>query len=81
MVLFFKSKVLTGSGAGKFTLWGGDLGVIGSNEQKSGGDPLRVPPLGDRKDGKKKVGRDLEGGIGRECPQGSGDQDTWYIHW
>ena len=31
------SCVLSGSGAGGVTLWGGDLGFIGGNFQESGG--------------------------------------------
>ena len=43
--------ILLVSCVGRVTLWGGDLGFVGSNVQESGGGARGGPQTGDRKDG------------------------------
>ena len=70
---FCFGKVLSGSGAGGFTIWGEYLGIVGNSGQKRGGVNCGIPLEGDRQDDKTIVGSYLEEGGGGEYPQGSGD--------
>ena len=73
---FCVSKVLLGRIIGGFTLWGGDLGVVGGNDLKNGGGTRGFSLKGDGQDSETEVGQDMEKSGGRNCPQGSGDPDT-----
>ena len=74
------SNVLSVSGAGGVIIWGGDLGVVGGNDQYSGGGPHRFPWAGDGKDGQTIVRRDLEKIISRECHQRSRESETGDVY-
>ena len=67
-------KRLFGSSAGDVTLWGGDLGAFGGNDQRVGGLPHGFLPSGNRKDGEPTVRQDLEQSGSGNCTQAIRDQ-------
>ena len=71
---------LSGSGAGGVIIWDGYLGIVGGNDQYSGGGPHGFPWSGDGKDGQTTVRRDLEKIISGECHQRSGDSETGDVY-
>ena len=65
-------NVLSSSGAGGVTLWGGDLGFVGRNFQEYGGGARGFNQTGDGSEGQAVEGRDLE-----NCSSGEGTQVIW----
>ena len=61
-------------------LWGGYLGVVGGNDQDTGGYPCGFTQAGDGIDGQKTVGWDLEKTGRGECPQISGYPETGDVY-
>ena len=73
-------NVLSGSGAGGITFWGGDLDFVSANVPKAGGSARGLPKTDDGAEGKAVEGRDLEKLSSGKGAQRSSNPEPGGIH-